>query len=80
VRRFQQAYTQYWVDLVAAVAPERSAKETRIRVHAAFALVNDIAQTKRFMTRPYLADDLHPLMLTVLLPDRSRAGETDLSY
>ncbi|MEV7345875.1 TetR/AcrR family transcriptional regulator [Streptomyces sp. NPDC093544] len=71
VRRFQQAYTQYWVDLVAAVAPERSAKETRIRVHAAFALVNDIAQTKRFMARPYLADDLHPLMLTVLLPGRS---------
>ncbi|MFD4527685.1 TetR/AcrR family transcriptional regulator [Streptomyces sp. NPDC058470] len=80
VRRFQQAYTQYWVDLVAAVAPERSAEETRIRVHAAFALVNDIAQTKRFMARPYLADDLYPLMLTVLLPDRGRAEETEHSY
>ncbi|MFE9763964.1 TetR/AcrR family transcriptional regulator [Streptomyces sp. NPDC005808] len=80
VRRFQQAYSQYWVDLVAAVAPERSAKETRIRVHAAFALVNDIAQTKRFMARPYLADDLHPLMLTVLLPARGRAAEMDHSY
>lgn len=80
VRRFQQAYTQHWVDLVGAVAPERPAKETRIRVHAAFALVNDTAQTKRFMSRPYLADDLHPLMLTVLLPDRSRVGESENIY
>jgi AcrR family transcriptional regulator len=70
VRRWQRAYTEFWADLVGTAAPGQSPKETRIRVHAAFAVVNDTAQTGRFMARPHLADELRALMLSVLTPVR----------
>jgi AcrR family transcriptional regulator len=70
VRRWQRAYTEFWAELVAAASPDQPSKETRIRVHAAFAVVNDLAQTGRFMARPHLAQELRTLMMrTVLAAD-----------
>jgi AcrR family transcriptional regulator len=65
-RRFQAAYTMQWADLLRAISPGLAEKEARIRVHAAFAVVNDLAQTKRFAERPRLDAELRELMLTVL--------------
>ena len=70
VRRWQRAYTEFWAELVAAASPEQTPRETRIRVHAAFAVVNDLAQTGRLMARPRLAQELRTLMMrTVLAAD-----------
>ena len=68
LRRLQRAYTDLWADTVQAAAPEQPSTETPVRVHAAFAVVNDIAQTGRFLARPRLAQELRTLMLTVLSP------------
>ncbi|MGC4998446.1 TetR/AcrR family transcriptional regulator [Streptomyces sp. DT195] len=65
-RRFQAAYARHWADMVRAVLPDVTEKVARIRVHAAFAVVNDLALTRRFMSRPALASDLRALMLAVL--------------
>jgi hypothetical protein len=70
VRRWQRAYTEFWAEMVAAASPEQPPKETRIRVHAAFAVVNDLAQTGRFTARPRHAQELRTLMMrTVLATD-----------
>ena len=66
-RRFQRAYTAHWSALLAAVSPGASAEEIRIRVLAAFAVVNDTARTRRLLERPGLAGRLRALMLAVLL-------------
>ncbi|MEU9210993.1 TetR family transcriptional regulator [Streptomyces sp. NPDC048415] len=66
LRRFQRAYTQHWTDLVITVMPQLPEKQARIQVHAAFAVVNDIAQTRRFRSRPGHAAELRTLMLAVL--------------
>ncbi|MDX2937647.1 TetR/AcrR family transcriptional regulator [Streptomyces ipomoeae] len=67
LRRFQRAYTLHWADLIRTVMPQLPEKQARIQVHAAFSVVNDIAQTRRFTSRPgRLAAELRTLMLTVL--------------
>ncbi|GAA1976478.1 TetR family transcriptional regulator [Catenulispora subtropica] len=69
-RRFQRAYAAHWAALLSAACPERSPEEVRIRVLAAFAVVNDTARTRRLMDRPGLAGRLRAVMLAVLLtPD-----------
>jgi AcrR family transcriptional regulator len=67
-RRFQGTYAGYWADLAGAVLPDCAEKEVRIRVHAAFAVVNDLARTRRFSPHPDFAAQLRTLMRTVLLP------------
>jgi AcrR family transcriptional regulator len=66
LRRFQRAYTQHWTDLLTTVMPQLPEKQARVQVHAAFAVVNDIAQTRRFRSRPGHAAELRALMLAVL--------------
>jgi AcrR family transcriptional regulator len=66
LRRFQRAYTQHWTELVTTAMPQLPEKQARIQVHAAFAVVNDIAQTRRFRSRPGHTAELRALMLAVL--------------
>ncbi|WP_194896738.1 TetR family transcriptional regulator [Catenulispora pinisilvae] len=66
-RRFQRAYTEHWAGLLASVRPGASPEEVRIRVLAAFAVVNDAVRTRRLLERPGVAGRLRALMLAVLL-------------
>jgi len=76
-RRFQRAYTAQWAALMAVANPGASAEEIRIRVLAAFAVVNDTARTRRLLDRPGLAGRLRALMLAVLLTPASRARDVN---
>ncbi|WP_326719590.1 TetR/AcrR family transcriptional regulator [Streptomyces sp. NBC_00243] len=66
LRRFQRAFAVYWAETTSAAASIREPKEARVRVHAAFAVVNDLAQTRQFFSRPALAAELRALMHTIL--------------
>jgi AcrR family transcriptional regulator len=66
-RRMQRAYAQQWARLVIAVRPELSEPEARVRVHAAYAVVNDIARMGRFAARPGLGAELRGLALALLI-------------
>jgi AcrR family transcriptional regulator len=66
LRRFQRAYTQHWTDLLTTVMPQLPERQARIQVHAAFAVINDVARTRRFRSRPGVAAELRTLMLAVL--------------
>lgn len=66
VRRLQRAYVAEWVALLLAQQPALDEKTARIRVHAAFAVVNDLARTPRFASRPDLGPQLVALALAVL--------------
>jgi AcrR family transcriptional regulator len=76
-RRFQRAYTAHWAALMAVANPGASAEEIRIRVLAAFAVVNDTSRTRRLLERPGLAGRLRALMLAVLLTPASRARDVN---
>jgi hypothetical protein len=76
-RRFQRAYTAHWAALLAVANPAASPEEIRIRVLAAFAVVNDTARTRRLLERPGLAGRLRALMLAVLLTPVSRARDVN---
>ncbi|MBW8804700.1 MAG: TetR/AcrR family transcriptional regulator [Catenulisporales bacterium] len=76
-RRFQRAYAAHWAALLAAARPEQSPEEVRIRVLAAFAVVNDTARTRRLADRPGLAGRLRALMLAVLLTPASGTGDVN---
>jgi AcrR family transcriptional regulator len=64
--RRQRHYLAEWVTAVLAVGPALDEREARIRVHAAFTVVNDLARTGRFAARPNLAEELIALAYTVL--------------
>ncbi|MFD3930470.1 TetR/AcrR family transcriptional regulator [Streptomyces sp. NPDC058614] len=66
LRRFQQAFATYWAEVTGAAAPTPDPREVKVRVHAAFAVVNDLAQTGQFSSRPALASELRALMHAVL--------------
>lgn len=66
LRRFQRAFAAYWAEVTGAAAPSPDPKVVQVRVHAAFAVVNDLAQTGRFTSRPALAAELRALMHAVL--------------
>lgn len=68
VRRVLRAYVAEWVRVVIAASPGLDDKEARVRVHAAFAVVNDLARATRFTSRPDLPADLTALARTVLAP------------
>ncbi|MEZ0109402.1 AcrR family transcriptional regulator [Catenulispora sp. EB89] len=76
-RRFQRAYAAHWAALLASTDPAASAEEIRIRVLAAFAVVNDTARTRRLLERPGLAARLRGLMLAVLLTPVGRARDVN---
>ena len=76
-RRFQRAYTAHWSALLASADPAASPEEIRIRVLAAFAVVNDTARTRRLLERPDLAGRLRALMLAVLLTPARRARDVN---
>ncbi|MEY9893483.1 AcrR family transcriptional regulator [Catenulispora sp. MAP5-51] len=76
-RRFQRAYTARWCGLLGAANPSASPEEVRIRVLAAFAVVNDTARTRRLLERPGLAGRLRALMLAVLLTPVSEARDVN---
>ncbi|MFJ6088298.1 TetR/AcrR family transcriptional regulator [Streptomyces sp. NPDC092369] len=66
LRRFQRAVAAYWAEVTQAAAPSPDPREVQVRVHAAFAVVNDLAQTGQFTSRPALAGELRALMHAVL--------------
>jgi AcrR family transcriptional regulator len=68
VRRRQRHYLSQWVTLLQAMDPALDDKRARIRVHAAFTVVNDLARTGRFAARRHLPDELVALALAVLIP------------
>lgn len=68
LRRLQRSYLAEWVALLVASAPAVDDRSARIRVHAAFAVVNDLARTGRFAERPQLATELVELACAVLRP------------
>lgn len=68
LRRLQRAYLAEWVTLVVASDPSVDEKSARVRVHAAFAVVNDLARATRFAPRPHLPTELVTLARAVLLP------------
>ncbi|NUR30603.1 MAG: TetR family transcriptional regulator [Catenulispora sp.] len=76
-RRFQRAYTAHWAALLSSARPDLSPEEIRIRVLAAFAVVNDTARTRRLMDRPGLAGQLRAVMLAVLLTPTSGARDVN---
>jgi len=72
VRRLQRHYLAQWVGVLVAIDPTLDDKRARIRVHAAFTVVNDLARTGRFSARPNLADELVELAVAVLLSPTCR--------
>lgn len=64
--RVQRDYVSRWVRLLEAARPELGPKEARITVHAALAIANDLARTRRVSTRPQLADELVALVTAAL--------------
>lgn len=66
LRRRQRQYLAEWVGVLLAIGPELDERQARIRVHAAFTVVNDLARTGRFAARPNLPDELAELALAVL--------------
>ncbi|WP_230419074.1 TetR family transcriptional regulator [Catenulispora pinistramenti] len=76
-RRFQRAYTEHWAALLTLVRPGASAEEVRIRVLAAFAVVNDAVRTRRLLERPGVAGRLRALMLAVLLTPGSPSRDVN---
>lgn len=68
LRRRQRRYVDCWVRLLTASDPDVDDRTARVRVHAAFAVVNDLARTARFARRPRLAAELTELVGVVLLP------------
>jgi AcrR family transcriptional regulator len=76
-RRFQRAYAAHWAALLASSDPAASPEEIRIRVLAAFAVVNDTVRTRRLLERPGLAGRLRALMVAVLLTPTSGARDVN---
>lgn len=65
-RRNQRALVDYWSEVVEAARPGMPAREARIRVHAAFAVANDLARTRKVAGRADLGSDVRVLMDAVL--------------
>lgn len=80
VRRLQRAYLAQWVALLAGADPGTDDRSARVRVHAAFAVVNDLARASRFASRPHLADELVSLATAVLLPGSLEAAVPQLHH
>lgn len=65
-RRNQRGLVDYWSQVLEAAVPGMPAKEARIRVHAAFAVANDLARTRKVARRADLGSDVRVLMDAVL--------------
>jgi len=61
LRRTQRAYTDEWVGVLAGVRTDLSAEAGRAAVHAAFGLVNSVADYRS----PLPPDDLRALLVTM---------------
>lgn len=66
VRRMVSSYVQRWAAGLAAALPERTDAEIRIRIYAAFAVVNDSVRTRRLAEQQQVAARLGTLTLAVL--------------
>lgn len=64
--RVQRDYVAQWVRLHGAVHPEFSQRESRIAVHAALTIANDLTRTRRISTRPHLRTELVTVLHAVL--------------
>jgi AcrR family transcriptional regulator len=64
--RLQRSYVARWVNLLGKVAPELDVAESRIAVHAALTIVNDLIRTPRLASRQGIVDELTTLAITVL--------------
>jgi len=49
LRRQQRAYTELWIDVLAARAPRRSRDELATAVHGVFGLINSVADHRRVL-------------------------------
>ena len=66
VRRMVSSYVLRWAAGLATALPGRTDAEIRIRIYAAFAVVNDSVRTRRLAEQPEVADRLRALTLTIL--------------
>ncbi|MBB4910004.1 TetR/AcrR family transcriptional regulator [Actinophytocola algeriensis] len=64
--RLQRHYVGHWYALLRTVAPDLPEPDTRVIVHVALTIVNDLARTPRLLRRPRIAAELTELAVTVL--------------
>ncbi|MEZ0109362.1 AcrR family transcriptional regulator [Catenulispora sp. EB89] len=76
VRRLVSCYVQRWAAGLAAALPDRTDAEIRIRIYAAFAVVNDSVRTRRLAEQPDVAGRLRALTLAILRPERPAPAST----
>jgi AcrR family transcriptional regulator len=77
LRRQQRAYTELWIDVVGDLAPARPRAERSVAVHAAFGLLNSVADHHRQLDDETSARRLHEMAmgaLAAVIP--SAAGAT----
>jgi AcrR family transcriptional regulator len=70
VRRMVSSYVQRWAAGLAAALPGRTDAEIRIRIYAAFAVVNDSVRTRRLAEQSDVAERLRALTLAILEVNR----------
>ncbi|SDX72231.1 DNA-binding transcriptional regulator, AcrR family [Amycolatopsis xylanica] len=66
LRRVQKDYVARWTALLSTIRPELNERESKIIVHAALTIANDLTRTRRVNTRPNLEAELVALMTAVL--------------
>ncbi|MFD8497900.1 TetR/AcrR family transcriptional regulator [Amycolatopsis sp. NPDC059657] len=66
LRRVQKDYVARWTALLSTVRPELNERESKIIVHAALTIANDLTRTRRVNARPNLEAELVALMTAVL--------------
>ncbi|GAA1661222.1 TetR/AcrR family transcriptional regulator [Fodinicola feengrottensis] len=64
--RVQRAYVAQWVGLQSSLSPDASQSESRIAVHAALTIINDLSRSGRLRARPAIGAELTALAHTVL--------------
>lgn len=65
-RRMVSTYAKHWAEAVAAALPGRGEPEIRIRIYAAFAVVNDSVRTRSLAEQADVAGKLVAVALAVL--------------
>lgn len=66
LRRVQRDYVEEWARLLCAVRPELNTGESRIVVHVALTIANDLLHTRRIKDRPNIGDELATVMTTAM--------------
>ncbi|MEV7863801.1 TetR/AcrR family transcriptional regulator [Streptomyces hirsutus] len=68
LRTVQREYVAEWIQAMCALRPELSSSDARALAHATIDVVTDLSQTRRVRSRPGIADELHALAMSMVLP------------